>query len=58
VVGQLIPAGLLVTLPDPDPDTVTVNPEPEWNVGVTVTAAVIVTMHVLVPVQPPLQPPK
>src|SRR5258706_4258267 len=53
-VGQLIPAGLLVTVPLPD--TVTVSPVPALNVGVTVTAAVIVTMHVLVPVQPPLQP--
>jgi len=56
VVGQLIPTGLLVTVPVPVPDTVTVNPVPAVKVGVTDTAAFMVTVHVPVPVQPPLQP--
>jgi phage tail protein X len=56
VVGQLIPAGLLVTVPPPT--TATVNPSPALNVAVTLAAAARVTIHVLVPEQPPLHPPK
>ena len=60
VVGQLIPAGLLVTVPVPVPDMVTVKPSPAVvavKVSLTVTAAVIVRLHVM-PEQPPLKPPK
>jgi len=58
VPGQLIPAGLLVTLPVPLPDVVTVSAAPAVNVAVTVSAAVMVSLHVDEPVQAPLQPPK
>jgi hypothetical protein len=56
VVGQLIPAGALVTVPVPVPASITDNAKPlvlELKVAVTVVAAVSVTTHVPVPVQPP-----
>ena len=54
----MIPGGLLVTLPLPFPLSVTVNANcEELNVAVTLSAALIVTTHDPVPVQPaPLQP--
>jgi hypothetical protein len=55
---QLIPAGLLVTVPVPPPAAATVNSSPALKVAATVAAAVMVTLHVLVPEQLPLQPPK
>ena len=57
---QLMPTGVLVTVPLPAPAllTVSVNGWSE-NVAVTVAAAVTVTAHVPVPVHPPpLQPVK
>ena len=54
---QLIPAGVLTTVPGPWAVTVRTKP---WNVNVAVTvvAAVSVTTHEPVPEQPPpLQPP-
>lgn len=57
VVGQLIPAGLLVTVPLPVPANATFKPSAAMNEAATVVAALIVTMQ-LVPVHPPLQPPK
>jgi hypothetical protein len=58
VLPQLMPAGLELTLPRPRPDLLTVSVN-FWTakVAVTVVAAVIVTVHVPVPEQPPpLQP--
>ena len=54
-VGQLIPAGLLVTVPLPDPDIVTVNCSPGLNAALTVWSVVIVTAHAPVPEHAPLQ---
>ena len=58
VPGQLMPLGLLVTVPLPASDKVNVAAvEVELNVGLTVSAAVTFTVQVLVPEQlPPLQP--
>ena len=56
VAGQLIPAGLLVTVPEPVRETVSLSPV--LNDAETLTLAASVTEHVLVPVQPPLHPPK
>jgi hypothetical protein len=58
VVGQLIPAGLLIMVPVPVPAIATVNPSPGLNVALTLAAAVRVRLQVLVPEQPPLHPPK
>jgi hypothetical protein len=58
VVGQLIPAGLLVTVPAPVPVAAMVNPKPGLNVALTVAASVRVTLHVLVPEQLPPHPAK
>ena len=58
VPGQVIPAGLLVTVPVPVPDSATVRPMPALNVALTVSAADMVTVQVLVPEQLPLHPPK
>jgi hypothetical protein len=57
-VGQLIPAGVLVTVPVPVPVRVTVSAKvvDVLNVAVTDAAAVNVTTHAPVPVQAPLQP--
>jgi hypothetical protein len=56
VVPQLIPVGLLLTLPGPD--VVTVSVKNCWTkVAVTAALALSVTTHVPVPEQPaPLQP--
>src|SRR5450755_2440839 len=57
VVPQLIPVGLLVTVPVPVPALVTLNLKTTaLNVAVTDFAALIVTLQVPVPVQAPLQP--
>ena len=56
VPGQLIPVGLLVTVPVPDVETVNVSAA--LNAAATFSAAVIVTVHVVVPEQAPLQPAK
>jgi hypothetical protein len=59
VVPQIIPAGEEVTAPPPRPFSVTV--KLYWirvNVAVTAWTALIVTVHVPVPVQAPLQPVK
>jgi hypothetical protein len=60
VAPQLIPAGLLVTVPVPVPALVTASVKlvtVVLNVAVTASAALIVTEHVPVPVHPaPLQP--
>lgn len=57
-VVQLMPAGVLVTVPVPLPDRVTVNASPEVNVAATFSAALMVRLHVDVPAHAPLQPPK
>src|SRR5688572_29517309 len=56
-VGQLIPAGLLVTVPLPPPAscTVTVWDSTRVKVAVTLFAASIVTLQPTVPVHTPLQ---
>jgi hypothetical protein len=58
VVPQEMPVGALVTVPPPAPALLTVSVKLCWaNVAVTAWAALIVTVHVPVPVQPPpLQP--
>lgn len=58
VPGQLIPVGLLVTVPVPLPDVVTVNASPGVNAADTLSVAVIVTLQAAIPEQAPLQPPK
>jgi hypothetical protein len=55
---QLIPAGLLVTVPVPAPAVATVSPKPALKLAPTVVAAVMVTLQLLVPEQPPLHPSK
>jgi hypothetical protein len=55
---QLIPAGVLVTVPVPPPASATVSPRPVVKLAETVVAADRVTLQVLVPVQPPVHPPK
>src|SRR3954451_16340946 len=58
VAPQLIPAGALTTVPAPVPVLVTVSVRcwALWvNVAVTLRAALMVTWHVPVPVQSPLQ---
>ena len=55
VVGQLIPGGLLVTVPLPDPDIVTVNCSPGLKAAPTVWSAVIETVQAPVPEQAPFQ---
>jgi len=58
VVGQLIPAGLLVTVvPVPPPVMATVMPSPAINDAVTLVVVVIVRVQV-VPEHAPPQPPK
>src|SRR5579872_2645140 len=59
VLGQVMPAGLLLTDPEPVPASVTVNANvTTLNVAVTALAAVMVTLQVPVPEQAPLQPAK
>lgn len=59
VPGQLMPAGLLLTVPLPVPASVTVSAKvTALNVAVTALAALMVTEQVPVPVQAPLHPAK
>jgi hypothetical protein len=58
VVGQLIPAGLLVTTPLPLPAVATVSDSIALNVAETFSAAVTVKVQLAVPEQAPLQPAK
>jgi phage tail protein X len=58
VLGQLIPTGVLVTLPVPVPANVTVNGKTRLKIAVTDSAAPMITEQVPVPVQAPLQPTK
>ena len=61
VLGQLIPEGLLVTVPEPEPDVVTVSctGAGAWsNVAVTAVSAPSVTTQLAVPLHPPDQPVK
>jgi hypothetical protein len=55
---QLIPAGVLVTVPVPAPARITVIPSPALKTALTVAAAVRVMVQMPVPVQFPFQPPK
>jgi hypothetical protein len=55
-VPQLIPIGLLSTVPLPGPAFVTVNTNPGMKVPVTDLEAVIATVQAAVPLQAPLQP--
>jgi hypothetical protein len=55
VVGQLIPVGVLVTVPEPVTVTARVG---STKLAVTARSELTVNMHVLVPVHAPLQPPK
>jgi hypothetical protein len=57
-VVQLIPAGVLETVPVPSPDRVTLNTPPAVNVALTVIFPVIVTVQVMPEHPPPLKPPK
>jgi hypothetical protein len=57
LVEQLIPAGVLMTVPVPAPVSVTVNPLCALKIAATFAAAVIVMVQAPVPVQLPLQPP-
>ena len=57
-LGQLIPMGALVTVPEPLPAIVTDNGKFATNVAVTDCAALIVTVQLPVPVQAPLHPAK
>jgi hypothetical protein len=52
-VEQLIPAGVLVTVPVPPPAKVTVSPNPVVKLSLMFVAALMVRLQVLVPEQPP-----
>jgi hypothetical protein len=61
VLGQLIPVGLLVIVPDPVPASVTERAKVVTvvlNVAVTDLAALMVTLHEPVPLHAPVQPAK
>ena len=58
VPGQLIPEGLLVTVPVPFPARLTVRGKSNLKLAVTDSDALKVTEHVPVPEQAPLQPVK
>jgi hypothetical protein len=58
VVGQLIPAGLLVTVPAPFPAMDTVSTSPRAKVALTFSVPVIDTVQGAVPEHAPLQPSK
>src|SRR5206468_12278323 len=53
VATQLIPVGLLITVPDPVPASVTVSAKVGAKAAVTVVAAETVTTHVPAPLHPP-----
>src|SRR6266487_4542385 len=55
---QLIPAGELLTVPLPFPSLVTVSVLMDWKVALTERFALMLTVHVPVPVQAPDQPEK
>jgi hypothetical protein len=56
VVGQLIPAGLLVTVPAPLPAIDTVNTSPAKKAALTLSVPVIDTVQGAIPEHAPLQP--
>jgi hypothetical protein len=56
--GQLIPAGVLVTVPVPFPPTLTLRVSPGLNVAATDSDPLIVRVQAAFPEQAPLQPPK
>jgi hypothetical protein len=58
MLPQLIPDGVLVTLPLPLPASVIERGKSALNVAVTEAAAFILTVHVPVPEHAPLQPVK
>src|SRR5947199_496926 len=58
VLGQLIPGGLLVTVPVPVPASTTVSCTPGSNAALTLSCAVMDTLQDPVPAHPPLQPSK
>ena len=58
VVGQVIPAGLLATVPVPAPANVTVSETGAAKVAVTELVAVTATVQLVVPVHAPPQPEK
>ena len=58
VFVQLIPAGVLTTVPCPVPDQVTVSSGKRLKVAVTDAFALKVTLHGPVPLQAPIHPVK
>jgi len=58
VAEQVMPAGLLVTVPVPAPASATVTATPGLKAAATLVAADTVTAHAPAPEQPPLHPPK
>jgi len=58
IVGQLIPDGVLVTVPSPVPVMETVNTSPGSNVALTFSVPVIDTVQSAVPEHAPVQPSK
>src|SRR5579863_3911524 len=58
VVGQLIPSGLLVTVPAPEPVIETVSVSPGENVAASFSFPVIATLQLVFPEHAPLQPSK
>ena len=58
MVGQVMPAGLLATVPAPVPLGVTVSTKVGVKIAVTVVAAETVTVQGPVPMHAPLQPVK
>ena len=56
MLPQVIPAGLLVTVPLPVPAFTTVSVNRGMNIAVTLRACVILTVHVLVPLHPATTP--
>jgi hypothetical protein len=58
VFPQLIPSGVLVTVPDPLPERLTLNTGDAAKVAITEVLALKVTVHLEVPLHAPLQPRK